>query len=113
VKRSGRDEPLWVVNHMFMEATLQISLYNYLYLKLAKCCVFLFNKIGEQEGGKGSARKLWGLGVEVAQTTYTHVNEYKNHKRKKEERNQCKSKNKCTNKSIAFRECSQTTVKPN
>jgi hypothetical protein len=40
-----------------MEATLGISLYSYLYLKLAKTlCLsyyilsFLFNKIGEQEG---------------------------------------------------------------
>jgi hypothetical protein len=57
VKRSGRDEPVWVVIHMCMEATLAISLYSYLYLKLAKTLclsiisyVFLFNKIGEEEG---------------------------------------------------------------
>jgi hypothetical protein len=36
VKRSGRDEPMWVAIHMCMEATLGISLYRYLYLKLAK-----------------------------------------------------------------------------
>jgi hypothetical protein len=36
VKRSGRDEPMWVVIHMCMEATLGISLYSYLDLKLAK-----------------------------------------------------------------------------
>jgi hypothetical protein len=32
VKRSGRDEPMWIVIHMCMEATLGISLYSYLYL---------------------------------------------------------------------------------
>jgi hypothetical protein len=30
VKRSGRDEPVWVVIYMYMEAMLRISLYNYL-----------------------------------------------------------------------------------
>jgi hypothetical protein len=47
-----------------MEAMLEISLYSYLYLKLAKTvCLsyylpcFLFNKIGEQEGGTGFAWK--------------------------------------------------------
>jgi hypothetical protein len=54
VKRSGRDEPIQVVIHMCMEATLEISLYSYLYLKLA-----LFNNIGEQEGRTGSAWKQW------------------------------------------------------
>jgi hypothetical protein len=33
VKRSDRDEPMWVVIHMYMEAMLRISLYSYLYLK--------------------------------------------------------------------------------
>jgi hypothetical protein len=32
VKRSGRDEPIWVVVHMCMETTQGISLYSYLYL---------------------------------------------------------------------------------
>jgi hypothetical protein len=68
VKRSGRDEPMWVVIHMCMEAMLGVSLYGYLYLKLAKTlCLsyyilcFLFNKIREQEGRTGSAWKgVWG-----------------------------------------------------
>jgi hypothetical protein len=53
---------MWVVIHKCMEATLGISLYSYLYLKLAKtlCLSYyflcsLFNKIAEQEGGTGSA----------------------------------------------------------
>jgi hypothetical protein len=36
VKRSGRDEPVWVVTHMCMETMLGISLYSYPYLKLVK-----------------------------------------------------------------------------
>jgi hypothetical protein len=63
VKRSGRDEPMWVAIHMYMEAMLGISLYSYLHLKLAKMlCLsyyplcFLFNKIGEEDR-TGSARK--------------------------------------------------------
>jgi hypothetical protein len=36
VKRSGRDEPIWVVIHLCMEAMLGISLYSFLYLKLGK-----------------------------------------------------------------------------
>jgi hypothetical protein len=38
--------------------------------------VFFFNKIGEEKGGIGSSRK--GVGEDVAQTMYTHVNKYKN-----------------------------------
>jgi hypothetical protein len=63
VKRSGREEPMWVAIHMCMEAMLEISLYSYLYLKPAKILrlsylsYYLFNKIGEQEGRTGSAQK--------------------------------------------------------
>jgi hypothetical protein len=35
VKWSGKDEPMWVAIHMCMEAMLGISLYSYLYLKVA------------------------------------------------------------------------------
>jgi hypothetical protein len=63
---------------------LGISLYSYLYLKLAKTlCLsyyllcFLFNKI--EEGGTGSARKEEGGG----QTMYKHVSKCKNDKIKK------------------------------
>jgi hypothetical protein len=84
VKSSGRDEPMWVSIHMCMEARLGISLYSYLYLKLAKTlCLsyylpyFLFNKIRKQEGRTGSA---WNCQGEVAQTMYTHVSKCKNDK---------------------------------
>jgi hypothetical protein len=68
VKRSGRDEPIQVVIHMSMVATLGISLYSYLYLKVAKilCLSYyglclLFNKTGE-EGRTGSVWKQGGWG---------------------------------------------------
>jgi hypothetical protein len=55
---------MWVAIHKCMEATLKISLYGYFYLELAKTrCLsyyllcFLFNIIGEEEGGIGSAQK--------------------------------------------------------
>jgi hypothetical protein len=50
---------MYVVIHKCMEAKLGISLYSYLYLKLAKMLsflyllCFLFNKIREQEGRTG------------------------------------------------------------
>jgi hypothetical protein len=55
VKRPGIDEPIQAVTHMCVEAMLEISLYSYSYLKLAKmlclsyyCLCLLFNKIGEE-----------------------------------------------------------------
>jgi hypothetical protein len=51
---------MWVAIGKHMEAMLGISLYRYLYLKLAKTpCLsyyllcFLFNRIREKEGGTG------------------------------------------------------------
>jgi hypothetical protein len=84
VKRSGRDEPMWVEVHKCMKAMLGISLYRYLYLKLKKAlCLpyyllsFLFNKIGEQGSRTGSAWKQ-GREGEVAQTMHTHGSKWKN-----------------------------------
>jgi hypothetical protein len=88
VKRSGRDELMWVAIFKCMEGTLEISPYRYLYLKLAKMlclsyyllCV-LFNKIGEQKGETGCAWKQGGeVGREMAQTVYTHVSKCKSDK---------------------------------
>jgi hypothetical protein len=42
VKRSGRDEPIWVAMYIFMETTQGISLYSYLYLKVAKMPCFAY-----------------------------------------------------------------------
>jgi hypothetical protein len=87
VKRSSRNEPMWVVIHMCMEATLGISLYSYFYLKLAKMLwfsyyffCFLFNKIRKQEGRIGSAQKPECGGGQLAQITYTHIGKCKNDK---------------------------------
>jgi hypothetical protein len=59
-----------------MKAVLVISLYRYLYLKLAKMLCFsyyrlcfLFNKIGRTRGGGG-----------LVQTMYIHVSKCKNDK---------------------------------
>jgi hypothetical protein len=81
VKRSGRDESVWVAVHMCMEAMLGISLYIYLYIKLAKTLcliisyVFSSTKLEKQEDRTGSAWK-----GEVAKTMYTHVSKCKNNK---------------------------------
>jgi hypothetical protein len=40
VKRFGRDESTWAVIYKYMEATLGISLYSYLYLKLQNTMSF-------------------------------------------------------------------------
>jgi hypothetical protein len=81
---------MWVAIHKCMEATLGISLYSYLYPKLAKTLrlsyyllCFLFNRIGKEEGRMGSAGNgSWDGGVsgweEVAQTMYTHVSKCEN-----------------------------------
>jgi hypothetical protein len=69
VKRTGRDEPVGVVIHICVEKTQTISLCSYLYLKLAEMpcfsyylsCFFLY-KIGEPEGGTGSALRV-GFGI--------------------------------------------------
>jgi hypothetical protein len=66
-----------------------ISVYTYLYHKLAKmiCLIvscFLFNKVRGEEGGTGS---VWKYEEEVAQTLYTHENKCKNDKIKERKRN--------------------------
>jgi hypothetical protein len=97
VKRSGRDESVWVVIHKCMEAMPGISPYSYLYPKLAKTiCLsyyllcFLFNIIRE-EGRAGSAWKGsvggdGGVSEEVAHTVFTHVSKCKNDKRRKKKK---------------------------
>jgi hypothetical protein len=95
VKRSGRDEPMWVAIYKCMEATLGIPVYSYLYLKLAKTLSFLLslmfslqqnqrrgqNRLCLETGRNGALRE-----GEVAQTMYTHVSKCKNDKMRKEKK---------------------------
>jgi hypothetical protein len=68
VKRTGGDEPFWVVLHIYMETTQGISLYSYLYLKLAKNAMFLLSSYVfsstklEHRRGFGTDRKGWWPG---------------------------------------------------
>jgi hypothetical protein len=91
-KRSDRDESMWVAIHMFMEATLEISLCSYLYLKLTKTLPFLLSLMfslqqnREEEGRTGSAWKrcvggLAGWWVEVTQSMCTYVSKCENDKK--------------------------------
>jgi hypothetical protein len=88
VKRSGRDEPMWIAILKCMEAMLGICLYSYLYLKLAKLlCLyyyllcFLFNIIAEGRTGSAWKPGEWegegrggGAEEEMVQTMYAHMN---------------------------------------
>jgi hypothetical protein len=94
VKKSGRNEPMWIAIHKYIEAMLAISLCSYLYPKLAKTLChsyllsFLFNKIKE-EGRECSAWKQGfggGRGEGMAQIMYTHVSKCKNDKIKGEKK---------------------------
>jgi hypothetical protein len=80
-----------------MEAMLGISLYNYLYLRLAKTAVFLIipyaffsTKLKREEqvlprsdGGEGEEEVGRGQGGEMAQTVYRHMNKCINNKKSK------------------------------
>jgi hypothetical protein len=79
---------MWVALHKFMEAMLGISMYGYLYPKLAiTICLsyillcFLFNKIKESRTGSA-----WMLGLgggdsgKVTQTMCTHISKCKTDK---------------------------------
>jgi hypothetical protein len=66
VKRSGRDKPMRVVIHKCMEAMLGISLYSYLYLKLAKPLYFsyyLMFFLQKTRRIRGQNRFCWEAGV--------------------------------------------------
>jgi hypothetical protein len=81
VKRSDRDDPMWVVIHMCMEAMLGISLYSYIYHKLTKGCVFLILCFSSTKlENKKAEHVLPGNGRGVSQIMYTHVSKCKNDK---------------------------------
>jgi hypothetical protein len=80
MKKSGRDEPVWVAIHKCMEAMLGISLYSYLYLKLAKHYVFLIMShdfSSTKSENKRAKLVLPRSRGEVAQTMYIHVSKCK------------------------------------
>jgi uncharacterized membrane protein YhaH (DUF805 family) len=77
VKRSDRDKPMWIAINMCMEAMLGISLYSYLYNKVAKMLSFLLllmfslqqnqrtevgSEDGGRSGGKGGPNNVYACG---------------------------------------------------
>jgi hypothetical protein len=88
VKRSGKEEPMWIVIYMCMETMLRISLYSYLYLKIAKMLslsylLFFSSTKSENKRAEQVLPRGMGTGVgKVAKTVYTHVGKYKNNKRR-------------------------------
>jgi hypothetical protein len=60
VKRSGRDEPMWIVIHMCMETTQEISLHSFLYLKLAKtpCSLIIFYVLSSTKSENRRAEQI-------------------------------------------------------
>jgi hypothetical protein len=79
VKRSCRDEPMWVVIHVCIKAILGVSLYSYLYLKLVKMLPFLLSFMFHLQQNQRSRG-------EVNQAMYTHVSKCKNNKAIKREK---------------------------
>jgi hypothetical protein len=80
---------MWVAIPKCMKATLGISLCSYLYLKLAKCYVFLIisyvfssTKSENKRVEQLMPRSGVGPGGAVAQTMYAHVNKCENYKTK-------------------------------
>jgi hypothetical protein len=97
VKRSGREEPMWVAIHKCMEAIIRIFLYIYLYFKLAKqICLsyYLLFSLQQNWRTRGQNRfylEVWGSGSgDVAQTMNIHVSKCKN--KIKGEKNKTKRK---------------------
>jgi hypothetical protein len=86
VKRSCKNEPIWVAIHKCMEAIPGISLYSYLYPKLAKMLSFLLSvmfSLQQNQRTRGQNR-FCSKGEKVAQTTYIHVSKCKTNKIKGE-----------------------------
>jgi hypothetical protein len=82
---------MWVATHKCMEAILGISLYSYLYLKLAKNDMFFLLSLmfSLQQNWRTSGWIRFypeAGGREVAQTMYTNVSKCKNDEKKKRRR---------------------------
>jgi hypothetical protein len=76
LKRSGRDESIRVVIHIYIEAMLEISLYSYPYVKIAKmvCLSYFAYVFSSTKLEKRGTREGWGVGGRIAQTMYEHMN---------------------------------------
>jgi hypothetical protein len=69
---------MWVAMHKHMEGTLGISLYSYLYFKLAKCYVLLSLMFSLQKNQRTRGRnRFCPVGVGRGGTMYTHVSKCK------------------------------------
>jgi hypothetical protein len=77
VKRSGRDEPIWVVIHICMETTQGVSLYSYL-ISNSKDAAFSSTKSKNKKAEQVLSRSE-GVG-RAGQIPYTHVSNCKNDK---------------------------------
>jgi hypothetical protein len=87
VKRSGREEAMWVAIHKCIETMLGMSLHSYLYFKLAKTLVFLIISYvfsSTRSENKRAEQVLPGSwrsgGVGGGGTMYTYISKYKNNK---------------------------------
>jgi hypothetical protein len=83
VKRSGRNEPMWVAIHKCMEAMLGISLGKYFYLKLAKELFFLLSlmfSLQQNTRTRGWNRFCLEAGGRGLQIMCTYVSKCKNDK---------------------------------
>jgi hypothetical protein len=79
VNRSGssEDEPLWVSMHKYIETMLGISLYSYVYLKLAKPLCFsyyLYVFCSTKSEKKRAQQVLPGSGVGGPNNLYNVIN---------------------------------------
>jgi hypothetical protein len=92
---------MWVGIHKCMEAILRISLYNYLYSKLAKMLSFLLsqncrrreqNRFCLEAGDWG----VWKGRGQVAQAMYIHVSKCKNNKIKEQKIKYIRKQSKTT-----------------
>jgi hypothetical protein len=79
VKKSGRDEPIWVVIHMHGSNVRKLSVYLSLSKGSKNAMSFLLEKQRAEQDLSGSKvvgeRDGVGVGCSMVQTMYTHMNE--------------------------------------
>jgi hypothetical protein len=79
VKRSGRDEPMWVSTHMWMEAMPGIWLSSFQTSKNAMLFLLSFMFFQQNQRIRGQNKFCLGQG-EVAQIMHRHESKCKNNK---------------------------------